>query len=85
MDKANNSIKLDELSIDDYKYLVENLRVRINVLNASIFLLEDKLDSIDNNTVAYLKKINLELENIRQMILPYPMKVHNETESGQTL
>ncbi len=78
MGKANNSIKLDELSIDDYKNLVENLRVRINVLNASIFLLEDKLDSIDNNTVAYLKKINLELENIRQMILPYPMKVHNE-------
>ncbi len=78
MGKANNSIKLDELSIDDYKNLVENLRVRINVLNASIFLLEDKLDSIDNNTVAYLKKINLELENIRQMILPYPMNVHNE-------
>ncbi len=78
MGKVNNSIKLDELSIDDYKNLVENLRVRINVLNASIFLLEDKLDSIDNNTVAYLKKINLELENIRQMILPYPMKVHNE-------
>ncbi len=78
MGKVNNSIKLDELSIDDYKNLVENLRVRINVLNASVFLLENKLDSIDNNSVAYLKKINMELENIRQMILPYPMKVHNE-------
>ena len=78
MDKIENTIRLDELSIEDYQKLVENLRIRINVLNASIFLLEDKLDSIDANTVSYLEKINSELENIRKMILPYPIKIQNK-------
>ena len=78
MDKVDSTIKLEDLSIEDYQKLVENLRVRINVLNASIFLLEDKLDSIDNNTVSYLEKINSELENIRKMILPYPLKMNSK-------
>jgi len=78
MGKVNNSIKINEISIEDYQMLVENLRVRINVLNASIFLLEDKLDIIDKNTVSYLEKINSELENIRKLILPYPIKIHNK-------
>ena len=78
MGKVDNTLKQDEISIEDYQKLVENLRVRINVLNASIFLLEDKLDSIDGNTVSYLEKINSELENIRKMILPYPVKMHNK-------
>ena len=78
MGKVDSATKPDELSIEDYQKLVENLRIRINVLNASIFLLEDKLDSIDNNTVGYLEKINSELENIRKMILPYPIKIHNK-------
>ncbi|NOG44546.1 MAG: hypothetical protein HND50_04910 [Calditrichaeota bacterium] len=78
MGKLDNAINLDDLSIEDYQKLVENLRIRINVLNASIFLLEDKLDSIDNNTVSYLEKINSELENIRRMILPYPIKINSE-------
>lgn len=78
MGKVNNTTKSNDLSIEDYQALVENLRIRINVLNASIFLLEDKLDSIDNNTISYMEKINSELENIRKMILPYPIKVQNK-------
>jgi hypothetical protein len=77
MDKIENQFNVDNLSIEDYQKLVENLRIRINVLNASIFLLEDKLDIIDLDTVNYLGKINSELENIRKMILPYPIKTQN--------
>jgi hypothetical protein len=77
MDKIENQFNVDNLSIEDYQKLVENLRIRINVLNASIFLLEDKLDIIDLDTVNYLGKINSELENIRKMILPYPIKIQN--------
>ena len=77
MGNVGNAVKLDGLSIEDYQKLVENLRIRINVLNASIFLLEDKLGSMGLNTPGYLAKINSELENIRKIILPYPIKIYN--------
>lgn len=74
MEKAKINIEQNGLSVEDYQKLVENLRVRLNVLNASIFLLEEKLISTDLSTNNYLKKINTELETIRKMILPYPLQ-----------
>jgi hypothetical protein len=75
MKKRNNELNSGELTLEDYQRLVEKLRVRVNVLNASIFLLEERLDC-DITTMGYVDKINFELEQIRKMIVPYPMSAY---------
>lgn len=77
MRKTKNVKYGNELSLEDYKKLVEVLRIRINVLNASVFLLEEKINIKDSGTSNYLEKINNELEIIRKLILPYPTQVHH--------
>lgn len=77
MRKTNNEINTNELTLEDYQKLVEKLRVRVNVLNASVFLLEEKLES-DITTTNYMDKINSELEQIRKMIVPYPLSEHHK-------
>jgi hypothetical protein len=56
----------------EYKILLENLRSRLNVLNTSIFLLEENIP--DSNAVSnkYIKKINSEIKRIREMIIDFP-------------
>lgn len=77
MGKVKNVEYGTEFSLEDYQKLIENLRVRLNVLNASVFLLEEKMAVKDTGTTNYLEKINNELETIRKLILPYPMQIHN--------
>ena len=77
MKKTNDELKSNELTVEDYQKLVEKLRVRVNVLNASIFLLEEKLDC-DVATSSYLDRINFELEQIRKMIVPYPLSAYHK-------
>jgi len=48
---------------------IELLRARMNVLNATLFLLEENLDMKDEKTRHYLEKINKELDTIRQIII----------------
>ena len=62
---------------EDYQRLIENLRVRLNVLNASVFLLEEKLYLTDTRTSNYLSKINGELEAIRKLIITNPLNHHS--------
>ncbi len=59
-------------SVEDYKRLVERLRVRLNVLNASVFLLEEKLSYIDPHTIDYVERVNEQLELLRSLILEEP-------------
>ncbi len=59
-------------SEEEYKKLMELLRARINVLNASVFLLEDNLADTDYKTNCYIKRINSELERIRSLIINVP-------------
>ena len=77
MKKTNNDANSNELTLEDYQKLVERLRVRVNVLNASIFLLEEKLD-YNVSTMGYMDKINFELEQIRKMIVPYPISAYHK-------
>jgi len=62
----------------DYKNILEDLRTRLNVLNTSIFLLEENLTDPDYKTNKYFRKINRELKRIREMIIEIP-----ENEAGQ--
>jgi len=48
--------------------ILEILRTRLNVLNTSVFLLADKLNNSDVKTSEYIKKINRELDRIRNLI-----------------
>jgi len=75
MDKLNTLSSI-EPTTEDYERLIEKLRVRMNVLNASVFLLGEKLSSNDSRTSAYLSKINNELEAIRTLMLANPLKYH---------
>ncbi len=59
-------------TVEDYQKLIEDLRVRLNVLNASVFLLEERLPPRDREMENYLNKINSELEVIRRMIITTP-------------
>ncbi len=55
-------------ALEDYQKLIEELRVHLNVLNASLFLLEEELPRNTKGMDNYLEKINSELEIIRKMI-----------------
>jgi hypothetical protein len=59
-------------TINDYENLLENLRTRLNVLNTSIFLLEDNMGDKNNKTDKYLKQINSELKRIRELVIDFP-------------
>lgn len=59
-------------TVIEYEHLLENLRLRLHVLNTSVFLLENNLHDTDKKTNAYLKRINGELEKIRQLIIYGP-------------
>jgi len=58
-------------SINEYEHLLENLRLRLHVLNTSVFLLENNLTAhdTDKKTENYIRRINQELEKIRGLIL----------------
>jgi hypothetical protein len=71
-----NEMKLklqDEPSLlHEYNDLIEELRTRLNILNTSLFLLYNSFNVEDPKLGRYLKKINKEMEKIRQLILKYP-------------
>jgi len=75
MEKKTQEDNYNQLCINEHQKLVEKLRIRLNVLSASLFLLEDKLGPLDEIAISYVGKVNSELEQIRQMVLPYP--IHN--------
>ncbi len=64
--------KSSQESVQEYKELLENLRSRLNVLNTSIFLLEENIPNSNFRTNKYFKQINREIKRIREMILEYP-------------
>lgn len=72
MDKMTEHVNFNVAPETDIEKLMEALRTRINILNTSIFLLEDNLNNADLKTHEYIKKINMELERIRQLITHVP-------------
>ncbi len=64
-----------EKPLMEYQLLLENLRSRLNVLNTSIFLLENNIDLLDEKTHKYISQINKELERIRKLINEVPQQL----------
>ena len=75
MSKSESAVSTTGLNLEDYQKMLEDLRIRINVLNASVFLLEEKMSSKDLSVSNYIAKINKELEEIRKIMMPYPMSL----------
>jgi hypothetical protein len=73
MAKSKDMMQSTAISEEEYLKLMELLRARLNVLNASVFLLEDNLANSDYKTSCYIKRINSELERIRTLISTSPM------------
>jgi len=65
-------IQVSPASIEEYEHMLEILRSRLNVLNTSLFLLEDKLGQEDQKTIKYIFKINTEMDRIRAIINQAP-------------
>jgi hypothetical protein len=84
MGKTKRGVNDQKTDLRDYQKLIENLRIRLNVLNASFFLLEDKLTSNDLNLISYLSRINSELERIRKMLVtdPASLTLNNENHAA---
>ncbi len=61
-----------ENSLIEYKLLLENLRARLNVLNTSIFLLENNITQKNEKTYKYINQINKEIDRIRNLIIDVP-------------
>ncbi len=57
---------------EEYELLLEALRTRINVLNASVFLLKNNMTTNDIKSIEYINRINLELERIRRLLNQTP-------------
>ena len=75
MTKEKDQNKADHIQVseEEYQRLIESLRIRLNVLNASIFLMEEKMGPLDEDAIIYIERINSELEQIRKLITPYPV------------
>ena len=63
--------------IKDYESLLENLRTRLSILNTSVFLLEENLESKNTKTNEYIDRINAELERIRELIINVPQEIRS--------
>ena len=67
-----------EESLMEYRLLLENLRARLNVLNTSIFLLENNITQKNEKTYKYINQINKEIDRIRKLIIDVPESFLND-------
>ncbi len=52
-----------------YEEMLEYLRQHLNILNTTIFLLKENMNSVDVQTLSYFDRINNEIEKIRKVII----------------
>jgi len=52
MEKKTQEDNYNQVGINEHQKLIEKLRIRLNVLSASIFLLEDKLGPLDESAIS---------------------------------
>lgn len=69
-------------AVQEYKELLENLRARFNVLNTSVFLLQENLNGTSFSRNKYIRQINREIKRIRKLMLEYPESGLNDSENA---
>ena len=75
-DFGNSNINMHLVELKDYNLLVEELRVRLNILSTSVFLLKDSFKGYDSpNQTRYFDKINDEMSKIKTLISSHPKEI----------
>lgn len=76
-DMNNNMFDIHMVTLKDYTNLVEELRVRLNILSTSVFLLKDSFNGNNSpNQNRYFDKINAEMLKIKSLISNHPNEVN---------
>ncbi len=83
MEQDNLMASLPVHQPEEYEQLLEALRTRINVLNASVFLLKDSMNNNDLKSMEYISRINLELERIRRLLNQTPENIISQMTKNQ--
>lgn len=75
--KSNNAkVNMHLVDLKDYNSLVEELRVRLNILSTSVFLLRDSFNGNNSpNQNRYFDKINSEMTKIKSLISCHPKHI----------
>lgn len=72
----DNNISMHLVDLKDYNSLIEELRVRLNILSTSVFLLKDSFKGNNSpNQIRYFEKINDEMNKIKTLISHHPKEV----------
>jgi len=75
-DFGNKNFNLQLVDLKDYNSLIEELRVRLNILSTSVFLLKDSFKGNNSpNQIRYFDKINDEMDKIKALISSHPKEV----------
>ncbi len=76
-DFSNKNINMHLVDLKDYNSLIEELRVRLNILSTSVFLLKDSIKGYNSpNQTRYFDKINDEMNKIKILISSNPKEVN---------
>jgi hypothetical protein len=76
-DFNNSNINMHLVDLKDYNSLVEELRVRLNILSTSVFLLKDSFKGYNSpNQSRYFDKINDEMNKIKTLISNHPEEIN---------
>jgi len=76
-DNNNKNINIHLVELKDYNSLVEELRVRLNILSTSVFLLRDSFNGNNSpNQNRYFDKINAEMNKIKRLISNHPKEIN---------
>ncbi len=62
----------NNLLVNEYSSLIEELRIRLNIVSTSVFLLEDNSNATNHKQNKYLNKIKVEMEKIRILMTNHP-------------
>ena len=74
--KVREKFSMHLVELKDYNSLVEELRVRLNILSTSIFLLRDSFHGDNSpNQNRYFDKINSEMNKIKNLISNNPKEI----------
>jgi hypothetical protein len=76
-DYGNKNNNMHLVDLNDYNSLVEELRVRLNILSTSVFLLKDSYKGYNSpNQTRYFDKINDEMNKIKTLISSHPEEIN---------
>ncbi len=66
--RISNSNKKESQNSNQYEEMISFLRSRLNIIGASVYLIQAKLAEDEKDVGKYFRKINEEIESIRKVL-----------------